>query len=62
MREVTFKVIPLKGYTIYLAMLPQLETYMELLCKYNLQHSHHIFLKVFNVLKSLFLQGRLQFS
>jgi len=34
MRAVTFKVIPLKSYIIYLAMLPQLEKFMEKL--YNL--------------------------
>jgi hypothetical protein len=55
LRGVTFKVLPLMCYALNPMMLPLLGAILELLLSNSFQCHHHIFLDVFNILKSLSL-------
>jgi hypothetical protein len=52
LKGVTFKVLPMSSYALRLISLPLSKTFLELLL-WNTFHCHsHIFLDVFNILKS----------
>jgi len=52
LRGVTFEVLPLSNYALSPTLLPPVETFLELQLWNSFQCCHHIFLDVFNILKS----------
>jgi len=56
MKGPTFKVVLLSGYTLSPAMLPLLETVVEILCLNTFMPYHHFLLSICDFPKTLSLQ------